>query len=144
MNGLDELIKDAERESIGHKLSKSHKEEIAVKAAAELAALRKDNASLTAERNEWRAALQDLTPTGSEFTEPQECKAWVSDRLNYPARIVRLTAELEQARGMALEQATTIDALISIMGAYWKKSDIIESLKASGHDETAALLEEKK
>lgn len=63
---------------------------------AELSALR----AQAGRCDEWRNALQGLTPMGSEFTEPQECADWLRDHLNYPKQIVEL-----RARCAALEEA---------------------------------------
>jgi hypothetical protein len=48
--------------------------------------------------NEWKDALQHLTPTGSEFLTPKECADWLRGRLNYPQRVIRLEAENARLR----------------------------------------------
>jgi hypothetical protein len=52
----------------------------AEKAEADYAQLRAAVGRLEGERDEWRRALQSLTPGGSEFTEPHECANYVRTR----------------------------------------------------------------
>jgi hypothetical protein len=53
---------------------------VAGDAATDYAQLRAAVGRLEGERDEWRRALQSLTPGGSEFTEPHECANYVRTR----------------------------------------------------------------
>jgi len=63
-----------------------------------------------AELKQWKSALQNMTPTGSEFTELHECVKWMKDRMQYPKRIVELQAENERLMN-ALTKASYEDYL---------------------------------
>ena len=52
---------------------------------------------LLEELEQWKKALESLTPGGSEFVDnPDACASYLRDRLIYPKKIIELQAELER------------------------------------------------
>ena len=69
----------------------------------ELAAVTAERDRLEAERKEWAAALQSLTPSGSEFQTPGACLEHVRDRLR--RRDEQLKDGIRERRVLAAENA---------------------------------------
>jgi hypothetical protein len=63
---------------------------------------------LRRERDEWRDALQHLTPLGSEFTTPRECVEWVREHMNHPRLIIQANSRIRELETQGVQRAADI------------------------------------
>jgi hypothetical protein len=108
---------------------------------------------LAADRDAWKKALQSLTPSGSEFTEPHECERFVrthdAEQWEAIKRMKRQRDELEAelARKDAIEQAAR--ELLNDIKDNWyieklKPGDVAESDVSVDHILALAVALERK
>ena len=75
-------------------------------------------AAVQRERDEWRRALQSLTPMGSEFQTPEDCRVWIEDRRR---RSRQREFDKQRQRDEAVQRAERAEGLVTALLYLWTR-----------------------